>query len=244
MFFIQKDSNRFGGTFGNANDPADFFIEKDGDKVIFTIGDKVIEGNCPKRISDDKELKSYLLNPEVVRMGLSGNVDVNEQISVEHDCTLDLNGNTITFVNSKSNVPISCDKGTMVVENGVLDATSAKPSLVPISGWGGKLILNNVTVLSNSAEESCVFCNAGEVIINSGTYINMCDSTYEYAGGAPLVLNVKNDSDAKITCYGGFFVGRDPALGDDKNGGTFVAEGYESVPTYMNGYQGYLVRKK
>lgn len=59
-----------------------------------------------------------------------------------------------------------------------------------------------------------------------------------------MVLNVKNGSGGKITCYGGFFVGRDPALGDDADGGTFVADGYVSVPATVDGYKGFIVRKE
>lgn len=244
MFMLEKENGRFAGTFGEPTDPADFIIEKRGNKILLTIGDKVIEGNCVSKVENDAQLKDFLLDPNTTRLALTGNVGVVDQISVEHDCTLDLNGNALTFLDSKSDVPISCDKGTLVVENGILDATFAKESLVPICAWGGTLILNDVTVISDTPTESCVFANAGEVIINSGKYINTNTGKYEYAGGAPLVLNVKNGSGARITCYGGFFVGRDPALGDDKDGGTFVAEGYESVPAYVDGYHGYLVRKK
>lgn len=108
---------------------------------------------------------------------------------------------------------------------------------------GGKLILEDVAVLANSATEPCAFCNSGEVIINSGKYINKSADGYAYGEGAPLALNVKNGSGGKITCYGGFFVAHDPALGDDDNGGTFVAEGYVSVPTTIDGYEGFEVRK-
>ena len=209
-----------------------------------TIGDKVIEGSCATRISSPDEFREALTTSAKSNIALVEDTSVVKQISVEHDCTLNLNDRKITFESSESNVPISCDKGTMIVKNGTLDATTAKPSLVPINAWGGTLILENVTVLSNTKLESCVFCNSGEVIIKSGKYINKNTGTYEWAGGAPLVLNVKNGSGGKITCYGGFFAGRDPALGDDRDGGTFVAEGYESVPAVVDGYKGFLVRKK
>lgn len=233
------------GTFGASTlDPADFTIEKDGEKIIMTIGDKVIEGNCATRISSPEEFKEALTTSAKSNIALVEDTSVVKQISVEHDCTLNLNERKITFENSESDVPISCDKGTMVVKNGTLDATTAKPSLVPINAWGGTLILENVTVYSNTKSESCVFCNSGEVIIKSGKYINKNTGSYEWAGGAPLVLNVKNGSGGKITCYGGFFAGRDPALGDDADGGTFVAEGYESVPAIVDGYKGFIVKKK
>ena len=243
--FLYERNKKFVGTFGNnPSDPADFVIEKDGDKIIMTVGDKVIEGNCATRISSPEELKDALTTSTKSNIALVQNTSVIKQISVEHDCTLDLNNKKITFENSESDVPISCDKGTMTVKDGVLDATTAKPSLVPINAWGGTLILDNVTVYSNTKSESCVFCNSGEVIIKSGKYINKNTGTYEWAGGAPLVLNVKNGSGGKITCYGGFFAGRDPALGDDHDGGTFVAEGYESIPAVVDGYKGFIVRKK
>lgn len=243
--FLYEKNKKFVGIFGNnITDPADFVIEKDGDKIVMTIGDKVIEGNCATRISSPEELKDALTTSTKPNIALVGDTSVVKQISVEHDCTLNLNDKKITFENSESDVPISCDKGTLTVRDGVLDATTAKPSLVPINAWGGTLILDNVTVYSNTKSESCVFCNSGEVIIKSGKYINKNTGTYEYAGGAPLVLNVKNGSGGKIICYGGFFAGRDPALGDDAGGGTFVAEGYESVPAIVDGYKGFIVKKK
>lgn len=214
--FLYERNKKFVGTFSNnASDPADFVIEKSGDKIIMTIGDKVIEGNCAARISSPEELKDALTTSTKPNIALVEDTKVVDQISVEHDCTLDLNNHKITFEGSKSDVPISCDKGTMIVKDGVLDATTAKSSLVPINAWGGTLILENITVYSNTKSESCVFCNSGEVVIKSGKYINKNTGTYEWAGGAPLVLNVKNGSGGKITCYGGFFAGRDPALGDD-----------------------------
>ena len=243
MFMFERNG-KFSGTFGDITDPADFIIEKKDDKIVLTLGDKIIEGNCARQVANDIELKEQLLNPESTRIALTSNVGVVEQISVEHDCTLDLNNKTITFAKSKSNVPISCDKGTLKIENGILDATTAKNTLVPICAWGGILILDDITVISNTASESCVFCEAGEVIINGGKYINTNMGRYEYGDSAPLVLNIKNGSNGKITCYGGFFAGRDPALGDDQMSGTFVAEGYESVPATVNGYKGYIVRKK
>lgn len=243
--FLYEKNKKFVGTFGNnITDPADFIIERNDDKIIMTIGDKIIEGNCAVRIASSDNLKEALTTSAKPNIALVEDTSVIKQISVEHDCTLNLNNKKITFEDSESDVPISCDKGTLVVKDGVLDASDAKPSLVPINAWGGTLILENVTVYSNTKSESCVFCNSGEVIIKSGKYINKNAGSYEYTGGAPLVLNVKNGSGGKITCYGGFFAGRDPALGDDADGGTFVAEGYESVPAIVDGYKGFIVRKK
>lgn len=242
---LYERNKKLVGTFGNSIlDPEDFSIEKSGDKIVLTVGDKVIEGNRPVSISTPSELKNALTTNADPNIALVENTSVIDQISVEHDCTLNLNEHVLTFENSKSDVPISCDKGTLTVKNGILDATTAKPSLVPINAWGGTLVLEDVTVYSNTKSESCVFCNSGEVIIKSGKYINKNTGNYEWTGGAPLVLNVKNGSGGKITCYGGFFVGRDPALGDDADGGTFVAEGYESVPVKVDGYDGFEVRKK
>lgn len=243
--FLYEKNKKFVGTFGNnITDPADFIIERNDDKIIMTIGDKIIEGNCAARIASSDDLKDALTTSAKPNIALVKDTSIVKQISVEHDCTLNLNDKKITFEGSESDVPISCDKGTLTVRDGVLDATTAKPSLVPINAWGGTLILENVTVYSNTKSESCVFCNSGEVIIKSGKYINKNAGSYEYAGGAPLVLNVKNGSGGKITCYGGFFAGRDPALGDDADGGTFVAEGYESVPAIVDGYKGFMVKKK
>lgn len=242
MLIYERGKKLVGVFSGNVTDPADFIVEKKGDKVLFTIGDNVIEGNCATKINNDENLKEALLNSASGRVALVNDVSVVEQISVTRDCELDLNDRTLTFENSKSNAPITCDEGTLTVKGGTLDATK-KSSVVPICAWGGKLVLEDVTVLANSNTESCVFCNSGEVVINSGKYINKSADGYVYGEGAPLVLNVRNGSGGKITCYGGFFVGRDPALGDDADGGTFVADEYVSVPTTIDGYEGFEVRK-
>lgn len=243
MLLYEREGKLVGIFSGNMNDPVDFMVAKNGDKITLTIGDKVIEGTCAAKVGTSDDLKSMLLDANSERVALVDNVSVVEQISVTRDCVLDLNNNKLTFENSKSNAPITCDSGTLTVKGGTLDATS-RPSVVPICAWGGKLILEDVTVISDSSTESCVFCNSGEVVINSGKYINKSADNYAWGEGAPLVLNVKNGSGGKITCYGGFFVGRDPALGDDADGGTFVAEGYVSVPTIVDGYKGFIVRKE
>ena len=242
MLLYEKNGKLVAVFSGNIKDPADVIIEKVENKIQLTIGDKIIEGNCVTKINSDEALKDALLSAESSKVALTDDVGVVEQISVTRDCTFDLNGRKLTFENSKSNAPITCDSGTLTVTGGTLENLN-KPDLVPICAWGGKLVLEDVTVVSDSSKESCVFCNSGEVIIKSGKYINKSADTYEYGEGAPLVLNVKNGNGGKITCYGGFFVGRDPALGDDADGGTFVAEGYVSVPTTIDGYKGFEVRK-
>ncbi len=243
MLLYEREGKIVGIFSGNMKDPVDFMIAKNGDKIILTIGDKIIEGNCAARVTGSDDLKNLLLDSTSDRVALVDDISVVEQISVTRDCVLDLNNNKLTFENSKSNAPITCDSGTLTVRGGILDVTS-RPSVVPICAWGGKLILEDVTIFSSSNTESCVFCNSGEVIIKSGKYINKSTDNYAWGDGAPLTLNVKNGSGGKITCYGGFFVGRDPALGDDVDGGTFVAEGYVSVPATVDGYKGFIVRKE
>lgn len=177
MLLYEREGKLVGIFSGNMNDPVDFMIAKNGDKITLTIGDKIIEGNCAAKIASSEDLKNLLLDSTSERVALVDDVSVVEQISVTRDCVLDLNNNKLTFENSKSNAPITCDSGTLTVRGGTLDATS-KPSVVPICAWGGKLVLEDVTVISNSSIESCVFCNSGEVIINSGKYINKSTDNY------------------------------------------------------------------
>lgn len=59
--FLYEKNKKFVGIFGNnITDPADFIIERNDDKIIMTIGDKIIEGNCAARITSSDDLKDAL----------------------------------------------------------------------------------------------------------------------------------------------------------------------------------------
>ena len=70
----------------------------------------------------------------------------------------------------------------------------------------------------------CVYANGGKVEIYGGTYGTVAGEEVKD------LLNVQNTHEVTdIQVYGGRFIGRDPALGDDALGGSFVAPGYKSV---------------
>ena len=133
----------------------------------------------------------------------------------------------------------------MLFRSGTIDATFANETVVPVCCFGGTLELNNLTVYAKTSKESCVFCGWGGIVnIISGVYENLAKDKYFWAGGSPLVLNISNDNVGTINCFGGIFIGKDPALGDDRLGGTFVAEGYKSEKITYQGKKAFMVIKK
>ena len=197
-------------------------------------------------VSTEAELKAALEKGGVVEVW--DNISVTQRLTVSADTVLDLNGQTISFAGEYANVgadgdctPIRVESGSLTITDGIIDATTASDYVVPVSVMkaGASLTIDNATIQVDTPRESCVFAMGGDVIINSGTFINTSTDDYEYGSGAPLVLNLSNSTPGTITVYGGTFVGRDPALGDDNLGGTFVANGYTSVQTGTNTYTVY-----
>ena len=197
-------------------------------------------------VSTEAELKAALEKGGVVEVW--DNISVTQRLTVSADTVLDLNGQTISFAGEYANVgadgdctPIRVESGSLTITDGIIDATTASDYVVPVSVMkaGASLTIDNATIQVDTPRESCVFAMGGTVIINGGTFINTSTQDYEYGDGAPLVLNLSNGTPGIITVYGGTFVGRDPALGDDNLGGTFVADGYTSVQTGENTYTVY-----
>ena len=197
-------------------------------------------------VSTEAELKAALEKGGVVEVW--DNIEVTERLTVSADTVLELNGQTISFAGDYATVgadddctPIRVESGNLTITGGTIDATEASDYVVPVSVMkaGASVTIDNATIRVDTPRESCVFAMGGDVIINSGTFINTSTQDYEYGSGAPLVLNLSNSTPGTITVYGGTFVGRDPALGDDNLGGTFVANGYTSVQTGTNTYTVY-----
>ena len=176
-------------------------------------------------------------------IGLETDITLSQRLAIERDVVLDLNGKTIVFggdYESASNngqddvTPIRVNEGSLTITgNGTIDATKASDDVVPVSvmNEAGSIVIEDGTFIVDTPRESCVFALGGSVVINGGTFINNSTADYEWGneGSAPLTLNVSNGTPGTITVYGGIFVGRDPAAGDDNLGGTFVAEGYRST---------------
>ena len=195
------------------------------------------------------EAGSSALFAELVKGGatsitLTGDVEVGEVLKISQGLTLDLNGKTLTvgrgFAGGSVALRVEAG-GTLTIEGtGTIDATSAGDNVVPVAamGEGSEVIINSGTIKVDTPSESCVFANVGStVVINGGTFINESAGEYPYGDkGVPLAVNVSKDvKEINLVIYGGTFTGRDPALGDDSVGGTFVADGYVSYETSTTG---------
>lgn len=179
---------------------------------------------------------------------LSGDITLTEVLNIDNTVVLNLNDHTI-----KVEIPnVSVENGAVAIRaneggkltingNGTIDARPPEGEeyanndyLVAVGAMrnGGYITINEgVTIIVDTPRESCVYVmNGGIVTINGGTFINECTDDYAYGGGAPLTLNVSNSAQVTdIVVYGGTFQGRNPARGDDKLGGNFVADGYKVV---------------
>ena len=96
---------------------------------------------------------------------------------------------------------------------------------------GAKLVINNGTFTvggdADGLGNSCICSNGGEVQIYGGTFRS--EKTYL---GKYYVLNQINGNPGKIVVYGGKYENYNPADGDDKLGGNFIADGYTYRPSY------------
>lgn len=168
---------------------------------------------------------------------------------------LDLNGKTITFSNNKWH-------------DDHPDATGESVSGSSCNGaWGikvkGELTIIGTGTLNGASDCDCVTVgtadDAAKLTIRSGTYVNggKGGNIYNFGGDIEIyggefkngasaqrygnLLNIQNSKEdsAKITVYGGTFVGYNPADGDDKLRGSFVANGY--VSKKIEGTETYIV---
>lgn len=244
MVMYERNGKLFITFNGTINDPADIILSKT-DKVNVIIGDTVISGNEPKTVSSSDDFVNALTDADTTSVVLENNISVSGRINIEKDLRIDLGGHTISVNNSDADTPIRVNSGNVILSNGIIDGTYGRDTMVPVCCFGGTLELNDLTVYSKTAKESCIFCGGTGVInVLSGVYENLSTDTYVYGSSAPLTVNVQNNSAAKINCFGGIYVGRDPALGDDNMGGTFVAEGYKSEKINYQNKEAHMVIKK
>ena len=244
MVMYERNGKLFITFNGTMNDPADIILSKT-DKINVSIGDKTISGNIPKVISSAEDFTTALTDSDTTSIVLENNISIADQIKIEKDLRIDLGGHIISLNNSTVDTPLRINSGNVVLSNGTIDATFANETVVPVCCFGGTLELNNLTVYAKTSKESCVFCGWGGIVnIISGVYENLAKDKYFWAGGSSLVLNISNDNVGTINCFGGIFIGKDPALGDDRLGGTFVAEGYKSEKITYQGKKAFMVIKK
>lgn len=156
-----------------------------------------------------------------------------DEVVVDTEVTLDLTGYVIVI---DETFPYSRDKAVAirVIEggaltitgDGVIDAQLADDNVVPVAAMraNSSIIMNGGTIIVDTPSESCLFAMGGSITINGGTLKNLCEDEYSYGGGRTQVVNISNGTPGKLVINGGTFIGRNPALGDDNLGGTFIAK--------------------
>lgn len=206
-------------------------------------------GNTDVKTAED--LKTALENGMPVRLG--ADIVFTEKVDNENNANicipagvssvLDLNGKTITFSPNKWHDDHPESTGKSVGDSSCNGAWGIKVK--------GELTIIGTGTLNGASNCDCVTVgtadDAAKLTIRSGTYVNggKGGNIYNFGGdieiyggeftngdteeGYGYLLNIQNSKDsAKITVYGGTFVGYDPATGDDVIEGSFVAEGYVS----------------
>ena len=176
-----------------------------------------------KPVATAEELKEALsAGGEVVLMN---DIKMNEEIIINKDTTLDLNGKEIIAEEAYTGwYLLKADGAKLTIDGKGCISAGASEKAIPVTSTNGA----EVKILGGQykcrGEHQCVYSNGGLVEIYGGTYSVVEGDT------AKDLLNVQNTHQVTdIQVYGGTFIGRDPKLGDDALGGNFVAEGYESI---------------
>lgn len=178
------------------------------------------------KIADSAESLSNAL-AESKDVILTANIETTSPIVVKAESTLNLNKKSIKAQDNSSEYYMIKAEGEGAVVtisgNGIISAGASQQAIPVTAANGGKVIIKDGTYLCKG-QMQCVYANGGKVEIYGGTYGTVSGESVKD------LLNVQNTHEVTdIQVYGGRFIGRDPALGDDALGGTFVAPGYKSV---------------
>ena len=175
---------------------------------------------------------------------LVDNTEITEPLALTDgkSVTLNLGGKTLTHSGGTDDATCSTIKitnGTLTIDGtGTIDGGSGdytERNVIWAKGTDSKVIIKggNFKVGEYTGTETgwydCIYGNAGSNIeIDGGTFENKNTTR-------PVCLNIQNTGDkSNIIVYGGKFINYDPSTGDDKLGGTFVANGYESIKVSNN----------
>ncbi len=166
---------------------------------------------------------------------LESNIVLDEQLVVENDLVINLNGKTINNEENlfneegenKSWSLISVQNGTLKIKgDGTVKAKENDCYAVDVRN-GAAVVIEGGTFVGNW---SCIYVREGHAVINGGEYSIQQPASagkeYEY------VLNIFDEARANssITVTGGTFHKFNPANNAAEGANTnFVAEGYESV---------------
>lgn len=224
-----------------------FYPSSEDSYAVVAEEDFAINEYCRVQVGENTYYTSLEEAIENVRSG--GVITVLQDITMSHavacgvqNVTLDLNGKTVTIPESfDDKFVVTADKtragvairvqnsGSLTLKDssdeqtGKFDATKVADSVNVLSAENATITMVSGTIVVNTNAEACLFAfEGGTIIIEGGTLINECTENYVYGGGAPLVVNINNSTTGKIVVNGGTFTGRNPALGDDNDGGTFL----------------------
>lgn len=224
-----------------------FYPSSEDSYAVVAEEDFAINEYCRVQVGENTYYTSLEEAIENVRSG--GVITVLQDITMSHavacgvqNVTLDLNGKTVTIPESfDDKFVVTADKtragvairvqnsGSLTLKDsseeqtGKFDATNAADSVNVLSAENATITMVSGTIVVDTNAEACLFAyEGGTIIIEGGTLINECTENYVYGGGAPLVVNINNSTTGKIVVNGGTFTGRNPALGDDSDGGTFL----------------------
>ncbi len=185
---------------------------------------------------------------------------IEPQMVLENGATISNNATDDTqtiYVGAKAKLSVS-GKGTI---KGPV-ATTLKTSAIEVNAGNGSVTIDSKDLIvdggEGNAQNACVYVNAGKAIIKNGTFqtgldVNGNQNPCVYIDGGSVdiyggyfinavptqagaskigVINVNDKISAKITVYGGKFVGQDltdQTNPDVKNGNIKIAAGYHQV---------------
>lgn len=238
-------------------------IDKDGEKAAEnTVGSVPVKRNhrtniygelltsnviVNVRIDPIYDTPDYEPNSIVLAAAIGGTINLTEETTVADDFVmfnkdgiLNLNGQTLNLENTS----LSIESGANVVINGDGEVKKTGADIyentAPVYVYGGTVTINGGTFTSDGV--AAIYVEKGTAIINGGYFA--CDNQYSNKWFTLNCLDAayKNGS-AKIIVYGGIFENFDPAnsYGEPNAPVSFLADGYKSVPTTIDGKTCYVV---
>lgn len=208
----------------NKNTIIDYVMKTPQNTNPAILNDMLMALMAEGKVADTEEalVDSFSEGKDVV---LAKDIETTAPILITKDSTLDLNRKTIKAQEGSSEYyMLKADGATITISgNGTVSAGASEQAIPVTATNGGKAIIKSGTFLCKG-QMQCVYANGGKVEIYGGTYGTVAGEEVKD------LLNVQNTHEVTdIQVYGGRFIGRDPALGDDALGGSFVAPGYKSI---------------
>lgn len=158
-------------------------------------------------------------------IALTNDIEVDADIVITANTKLDMNGKKLIAAENHSGwYMLKADNAELVISGKGLISAGNSEKAIPITATNNAKVIILDGEYACRGDLQCVYANGGKIEIHGGLY--------RVVEGQEIkdLLNVQNTKNvADIQVYGGTFVGRDPALGDDALGESFVAEGYRSV---------------